>query len=458
MNLEKRVVILSSITMFMSMVDINIVNVSYPYIAKYFNVGVNRITAISMVFLMMLAISIPIVGRLTDILGIKKILLAGYSVFIISGIACAFSTSLSHLIAFRGLQGIGAGMLSISATASLVAYVPQNRRGASLGYMTTAGSFGLIIGGPVGGFITDWFGWQAIFWSVIPITFIALIYGYKILPKDTKVSFLQVVNKFDFTGAVLITVFTGSFVFTLMSYIKTHSLTFLNYIFIFGGLFCLILFVFNELKSEKPLLGIVVLKDFSFSLILIINMLVVILLSMDNFIIPFFLAMKLSFSPKQTGIMLLVFSLGFGGFSSIAGKFTDKKSPEIFCLSGIILLFVMNTFFLYQLDSGSVLKMVFILFGLGASFAFFLVPITKLVLNKPTVANAGRITAIFRVTRQFASLLGVVIVGIISPKSVHKSLRFDLILKYQLVIAAVAILLLSFLAFKANNKADKIQS
>jgi MFS family permease len=449
MKLQKKITLLGAISMFMSLVDINIVNVSYPFIAKHFNVGVGKVAVISMIFLMALAISIPIVGKLNDIIGIRTVLLAGYCVFILSGIGCALSTSLNLLTVFRGIQGVGAGMLSISGTASLVAFVPKKERGEALGYMATAGAFGLILGAPLGGFLTGWFGWQAIFWSVVPIAVLVLVYAYYIVPPALKVTFKEGIKQFDFKGALFITFFIALVVFVMISFIKKHQMSRLEYVLSGLGVLSFILFVFQDLNSPKPLLGITVLKDRHFTLMVIINMLAVILLSITNFFIPFFLAIKLSFSPEQTGIMLLMFSVTYGGFSSIVGKLSDKKLPEAFCLTGIIVVLLTNVYFLLALNAVSKLTVAIVLGGLGTAFAFFLVPVTKLVLNKPNKENAGSITAIFRVTRQLASLIGIVIVVLVSNGTNKESMDFALIIKWEIVIAFVAAILLGTVVFRS---------
>ncbi len=452
MNIEKNIIVLSSITMFISLTDINIINVAYPFIAKFFNVDMSKISILSIGFLMMLAISIPILGKLNDIIGIRKIFLAGYAIFSITGILCALSPTLNFLIFSRGLQGIGAGMLSISSTASIVTYIPNNKKGSALGIMAMAGSLGLISGSPLGGFLTDWFGWRAIFWVLVPTSLIILFYAHKTLPYKKDISIKNTIKEFNFKGAIYITIFTAFFVFMMIKYIKTHKITETDFIMSAICIASLSAFIYNEANSSKPLLGISILKDTHFLISIVVNMLVVIMLSINIFFIPFLLSSKFLLSAKTIGLVMLIFSITYGIVGILIGKIIDKSSPEIFCLIGIIFLLFTNTFFYMTFNNLNIVKISVILFCLGVSFSCFIIPVSKLILSKPDSSNAGSITAIFRTTRQYASLLGIVTVAIISKSSSDQSIDFLRIIKYEIFVSIPAIVLLFILILKIKMR------
>jgi EmrB/QacA subfamily drug resistance transporter len=443
MSFEKKITFLSAFTLFISLLDVNIVFVAYPSIAQYFHIDIANITKVSIYFLLTLTITMPIAGKLNDLFGEKIIFSMGYIIFIFSALLCCISISIDMLAISRGIQGIGASMLSISSTTIIVNNINPKSRGASFGILATAGSLGLILGAPLGGLLTGYFGWQSIFLIAIPLSLTSLYYGHKILPTQNikRNNFLK---SFDFKGALLISLGLGFTVFSINLYIKKHSFDLTDIvILIMGIIFSLILYNYEK-SIKNPLIDFSVFNNKTFKYILITNMLSTIVLSINLFIIPFHLSSNLNISPEKTGIIMLAFSFMYGFFSPIAGKFSDKSKPLILCITGIFILLTSISIFLLNLANPNSIKVLIYLTSIGIGFAFFIPTANKLAMQSATKNNAGNITAIFRTSRQFASLLGVALVGIITSKSFNLT-KFILIFKIEFIIILTAAITLLYL-------------
>jgi EmrB/QacA subfamily drug resistance transporter len=163
--------------MFMSIMDVTIVNVALPTIGRDFSVTPTAVDSISIAFLVSLAVFIPASGWLGDRFGGKRVLLAAIAVFTIASALCGVASSLAELVAFRVLQGAGGGMLAPVGMAMLFrAFPPEERIRASAiltGPTTLAPALGPVLGGLL---VTD-LSWRWVFYVNVPIGAIAIAFG-----------------------------------------------------------------------------------------------------------------------------------------------------------------------------------------------------------------------------------------------------------------------------------------
>ncbi|HSZ07543.1 MAG TPA: MDR family MFS transporter [Steroidobacteraceae bacterium] len=166
--------------MFLSALDQTIVGVSMPRIIKELN-GFDRYTWVTTVYLLTSAAVVPVVGKLSEQLGRKRVFLVGIAMFLVGSALAGASQSLDQLILFRGFQGIGGGVLTGTAFAIIADLFSPAERGKYTGFMV--GVFGLasILGPLAGGYLTDNVGWRWIFYVNLPIGLViwtALLYTF----------------------------------------------------------------------------------------------------------------------------------------------------------------------------------------------------------------------------------------------------------------------------------------
>ncbi len=451
---EFKLILLSCFTLFLSLLDVNIVNVSYPVLAKVFDVNISGIVIVSMSFLFTLSIGLPLAGRVNDIVGAKRNILFGYFILIVAGIFCSLSDSVEELAIFRALQGIGAAFLSISSTSLLIVFIPPQRRGRAFGYMATSGALGLTLGSSIGGLLSGYFVWQSIFFAILPIAALIMFLYYIYLPaEEESFSFKDLIEKFDFKGFFLICLGLGLFLFAMESLIREDQ--FQSYYIALSviGIFIIYMFIRYELKISAPLIDLSVFSNIYFFVILIANMLAVIVLSMNNFIIPFYLMQILKLSPQHTGLMMVLFSVSYGFFSIFSGKLSDTANPYLLCLMGMFVAIAISLIFYFTLDMDSFYIVGAFLFLNGFAYAFFLAPANTIALSIATGKNAGSTTAIFRSTRQISSLLGVVTIGLLTHHvtSTISIEDFRTIFLTETLIAFMSLLLVLYLVVRRKQ-------
>lgn len=415
MSFENKIIFLTSVSVFISVVDVNIVMVSYPVLAQVFGVNLSGIVIVSISFLMALAIGLPISGSINDLIGVKKTFFIGYAILIITSIFCAISDSLNQLALLRGLQGFGAALLSIASTSVIIIFIQPQRRGRAFGVLAISGALGLTLGAPIGGILTGYIGWQSIFLFIVPPSLFIVVYSYYVLPSHEDVLGLkEFIKRFDFIGALLVSTGISAFVYAMDSFITTNTYAISNITALLFGIIVIIIFIRFEMNTKLPLMDFSILKNRYFSIILLANMSAIMLLSINNFIVPFFLMQELNLTPQHTGFVMIAFSVVFGLLSPFIGKLSEKFSPYWLCFIGMSLALFFTIYFLFNLQNASVTQVVILLIGYGIAFAFFITPAHSTALSLATKKNAGSTTALFHTTRQIASLLAIVLVGLLA--------------------------------------------
>jgi EmrB/QacA subfamily drug resistance transporter len=162
------------LTMFLSSLDQTIVGTAMPRIMADLG-GFAHYTWLATAYLLTSTIMLPITGRLTDMYGRKPFFLVGIAVFILGSLLCGLSQTMTQLIIFRGLQGIGGGILMANAFTAIGDLFPPAERGKYVGLVTAVFGVSSVIGPTLGGFITDSFSWHWIFYINIPLGIITII-------------------------------------------------------------------------------------------------------------------------------------------------------------------------------------------------------------------------------------------------------------------------------------------
>jgi EmrB/QacA subfamily drug resistance transporter len=163
----------------MSALDTTIVGTAMPRVIGDLS-GMNRYAWPFTAYLLCSTIVIPIFGKLADSLGRRAVFLGGIAEFILASAICGFSSDMTQLIVFRGLQGLGGGIIVSNAFALAGSAFPPRERGKYIGFIAAMYGVASIIGPSIGGFITDTLGWRWIFYVNLPlgaIAFFVLMFG-----------------------------------------------------------------------------------------------------------------------------------------------------------------------------------------------------------------------------------------------------------------------------------------
>ena len=162
------------LAMFIGALDQTIVGTAMPRIVSDLG-GFSEYTWITTVYIITSAIALPITGKLTDMFGRKYFYIAGLIIFSVTSVLCGLSNSMTALIIWRGIQGIGGGMMMANSFTVIGDLFPPAERGKFMGYMSATFATSSIIGPVLGGFITDAISWHWVFFVNIPIGILIIL-------------------------------------------------------------------------------------------------------------------------------------------------------------------------------------------------------------------------------------------------------------------------------------------
>jgi EmrB/QacA subfamily drug resistance transporter len=185
--------------MFMSIMDVTIVNVALPTIGRDFKVSPTSVDTISIAFLVSLAVFIPASGWLGDRFGGKRVLLTAIVVFTAASALCGLAASLGELVAFRILQGAGGGMLAPVGMAMLYRVFPPAERIRASAILTVPTTFAPALGPVLGGLLVTDLSWRWVFYVNVPIGILAFAFGAVFLEQSVQAQ----PGRFDLAGFAL---------------------------------------------------------------------------------------------------------------------------------------------------------------------------------------------------------------------------------------------------------------
>ncbi len=188
---------------FMGQLDASIVTLTFPALRTSFHASLAGVQWVSLSYLLTVVALLAPAGRLADALGRKQLYLYGFALFTLGSAACGLAPTLTALIGFRVLQGVGAALLQANSVALVTTSVPANRMRTALGVQAAAQALGLALGPTLGGVLVDVLGWRWVFGVNVPVGVLGLLAGRYLLPRTRQ---RTPVTGFDFLGLGLLIV------------------------------------------------------------------------------------------------------------------------------------------------------------------------------------------------------------------------------------------------------------
>lgn len=184
-----------------STLDVGIVNVSLPIMAKQFSVSLAEIQWVATVYLLTMIALLPFLGKLSDRMERRKVYSCGFLIFGIASLLIAVSQGLVALLLARCLQGIGATMIMANSQAMVRQVFPDHERGRALGVNAIVISIGTLSGPALGGVLLEFVEWPWLFWINVPIALAACVLGWRWFPRGKTES---AKTRIDFVGSILL--------------------------------------------------------------------------------------------------------------------------------------------------------------------------------------------------------------------------------------------------------------
>ena len=308
------------LSMLLSSLGTSIANVSLPTLAEAFEASFQAVQWIVLGYLLAVTSLIVSVGRLGDLFGPRRILLAGILIFTAASVVCGLASALWLLITARVVQGVGAAAMMALTMAFVTETVPKAQIGQAMGLLGTTSAIGTALGPSVGGFLIAGFGWPAIFFLNVPLGAIAFLLARNYLPKDRSAKAAGLV--FDRLGTFLLALALSAYALA-MTVGRGHFGAWNVSLLALAGI-GIGLFAFVEAKVAAPLVRLALLQDRKLTAGLLTSGLVSTVM-MTTFVVgPFYLSLALGLQSASVGLVLSLGPLVAAGMGVPAGRMVDR--------------------------------------------------------------------------------------------------------------------------------------
>lgn len=390
----------NSITLFFLTTIFSAVNVALPDISREFGADIIAIGWVNTAGLLTSAVLLIPFGRISDIVGIKRMFGYGMILYTLTCAISAAATSTLMLIIIRAVQGVSIAMVVGNATAITSNVFPGGQRGRALGITTASVYVGLAVGPLLGGFLTELFGWRSIFILNIPIGLISILLIFWKIKGEWRGAKGE---KLDIPGSII---FSLSFVALMYGFTTIEQL--MGMLLVPAGILGLCGFVVWESRATSPLINIQLFKTnrvFVFSnLAAFINYAAT---YATVYLLTFYLQIVKGLSPASAGLVLLSQPAVQACLSPLTGRLSDKIEPRIvsstgmaFTCAGLIMLsFVGATTPLWVVIG--------ILIILGIGLALFVSPNTNAVMSSVDARIYGVASATVNTMRQIGQMFSM---------------------------------------------------
>lgn len=396
---------LLSTVQFMVVLDMAIVNVALPSIRVDLGFSQDDLQWVMSAYALVFGGFLLLGGRASDVLGRRKLFLAGIVLFTLASLLAGFAWSEASLIGARALQGLGAAVITPAALSILSTTFTEGReRNIALGVWGAVGGFGGAAGVLMGGVITDAFSWPWIFFLNIPVGVAAAV-ATPILLRESREA---TVNSFDVVGAVSVTAGLSATVYAITQAGQDGWLAGRTLLFFALSVMLLVGFALWERRHPEPLMrfGILRVKTVAGANIgsFLLN-----IATLSMFLsLTLYMQQVLGFSAMRTGVSYLAIALSAIVWSTVAAQLVTRIAVKRVLLAGLTMLAGGLAYFTQISVHGSYLVDLlpgFLLIGMGLGFSF--VPISIAALAGIEREEAGLASGLFNTSQQIGGALGV---------------------------------------------------
>jgi EmrB/QacA subfamily drug resistance transporter len=399
--MSRRWLILSAVSVgtFMATLDGSIVNISLPSIQAAFGIDLSVVEWVSIAYLVVVGSVLLPFGRLGEVITFRRVYLVGFAVFTLASALCAAAPGAGALIAFRIVQGVGAGMLQAMGPAIVARTFGPGERGRALGLNAISVALGLTLGPVLGGVLTELATWRAVFLVNLPVGILAIAWAARVLPDERR----STGQTFDIPGAVL----SGTALLTLLlALTQGESLGWTSPVIIallVTATVTAATFLWQERRTAQPLIDLRLFRIRAFTAG---NASVVIAfagLFTATFLLPFLLERGAGYAPIEAGLLLTPIPVIGAIVAPFSGALSDRIGSRLPASVGIAVMAV-GLLSLSQLEPGfSPLDLTWRLSLIGLGQGLFMSPNSSAVLGSvppPRIGTASGTLAQMRIDGQ----------------------------------------------------------
>jgi EmrB/QacA subfamily drug resistance transporter len=406
---RRKWLVLISVAMgvFLATIDGSIVNIGLNTLVRDLGKPLAVIEWVVLAYMLTLSTLMLSVGRLSDMIGKKKLFLGGMVLFTISSGLCGISPDVYWLIGFRVLQAVGGATIMALGTAIVTEAFPPQERGKALGIMGTMVSIGIIAGPTIGGLILESLTWHWLFFVNLPIGIIGVIMVVRFVPKHA----VRNQQRFDFLGAGMMFISLTTFLFALTLGQKSGFNNGLVLTLLGTCVVAIVLFILVERKVDEPMIDLKMFSNAQFSINLITGFLVFISTAGTMLILPLYLQNILHLGPQQTGLMLAITPVVVSVVAPLSGTLSDKVGSRPITTLGLAMLIIGYILVSSLSETTTTLGYLVRFIPVGIGIGLFQSPNNSAVMGSAARDRLGVASGLLALTRTIGQTAGIALLG-----------------------------------------------
>ena len=402
---------------FMVTMDNGLLSISLPVIVTELHADLSLAGWLFLVYALVTAALYLPCGRLSDLLGRKKVFMIGFLIYAVSTSAASASISGGQLIALRAVQAAGSALVMVNSFALLTTLFPPEERGRAMGLAGgTVSALGYTLGPVVGGILTHTFGWRSIFYVTAGMSFVGCFAARRFIQEDVIENSTEQRGPFDVIGSATFALALTALILALASGQKGAWHTAWVRAELASGIFVLGLFIWWENRIRDPLLDLTLFRIRAFSFGNVARLISFVVISMSNLIMPFFLQLAMSADPMRAGLLVAATPLCLALLSPLTGWLSETLGPRLLSAAGLavkgIAFFALTSLTVRATDLDVALRLGL----LGIGFGFFQTPNNYALMSSLPRDRLGVGSSFLSIVRSignsFGAALGTTIVSL----------------------------------------------
>ena len=401
---------------FMVILDVAIVNVALPSIKSDLGFSQTGLQWVITAYAILFGGTLLLGGRLADLLGRRRMFVAGLALFAASSLLCGIAWSSGSLIGFRALQGLGGALLAPAALSLLMTTFAEGReRNRALGIYGAASGSGAAAGVLLGGVITSYLGWSWIFFINVPVG-LAAIALTPFLLRESRADLAH--RHFDVAGATSVTAGLMLLVYALTRATTDGWSSPVTIGLLSGAAALIAAFVAIELRSRSPLLPLRIFRSRTLSASNAAMAIVGAVAFSEFFVLTLYLQDVLHYSAVQSGVAFSSFALTVVVTSNVAQSVVGRAGVRATLVSGLTLATISLGLLTRLPVDGHYFGDLFPAFVLGgAGLGFTFVPVTIASLTGVERSDAGVASGLVNTSRQIGGAIGLAAISTIAASA-----------------------------------------
>jgi MFS transporter, DHA2 family, multidrug resistance protein len=400
---------------FMAVLNIQIVNASLADVQGAIGAGIDDGGWISTSYLIAEIIVIPLSGWLAQAFSVRVYLLTNAILFLIFSAACALAQDLSQMIVLRAIQGFCGGVLIPMAFTLIITLLPKNKQSIGLALFAVSATFAPAIGPTIGGYLTENWGWQYIFYvNLVPGAVMVGMLWFSLEAKPMKLSLLR---QGDWPGIITMAIGLSALQTVLEEGNKDDwfGSPFIVRLSIISAI-ALPLFFYIELTSRKPLINLRLLFRRNFGFGVLANFLLGIALYGSVYILPFYLSQIQGYNSEQIGMVLAWTGLPQLLLIPLVPRLMRRFDPRALIIGGFALFAASNFMNIYMTTDYAADQLLWPNIVRAIGQALVMTPLSAVATAGIEAENAGSASALFNMMRNLGGAVGIAVLQTLVTK------------------------------------------